>query len=78
MSFNIWSITIGFSDFYYLAICSVFTTEVFMPDSARWINALMRLGSASLAIADRSRRDESTVSPAETPICFPSNETSQQ
>ena len=57
MSFNIWSITIGFSDFYYLAICSVFTTEVFMPDSARWIDALMRLGSASLAIADRSRRD---------------------
>jgi hypothetical protein len=50
VSLNIWSNTTGFSGFYYLVICSDFTTDVFMPDSGRWINAL-------LAIADRSRRD---------------------
>jgi hypothetical protein len=54
VSLNIWSNTTGFSGFYYLVICSDFTTDVFMPDSGRWINAL-------LAIADRSRRDSNVA-----------------
>jgi len=63
MLFNIWSSTIGFSVFYYLPICSAFTTAAFMRDSVRWISVLMRLGDVLLAISDLCQRASVLYSP---------------
>ena len=49
-------ITIDFSGLYCFAMCSAFTTEAFVPDSARWIGELMRSGSVSPAISDGDAR----------------------
>jgi hypothetical protein len=54
--FATWRIIIGFSGFHCFAMCSAFTTEAFMPDSARWIGELMRSGSVSPAISDGDAR----------------------
>jgi hypothetical protein len=51
--FDTWTITTGFSDLYYLPICFAFTTEAYMPDSARWISESMRSESGLPAISER-------------------------
>jgi hypothetical protein len=54
--FATWRITIGFSALCCFSICSAFTTEAYMPDSARWTSGLTRSGSVSPAISDDDPR----------------------
>jgi len=45
-----------FFGFVCFAMCTAFTAEAFMPDSARWISELTRSGSVSPAISDGDAR----------------------